>query len=104
MTKHPGTSRLGRTLMVDGLYISIIVFSRTEDLPMLRMRIQVAYESTPFLMDVVETDWMWKLEADIQTEVSPSNRSAATFVPQMRAFVISNNNAAVLIFRGRTLL
>lgn len=66
---------------------------------------QVAYESTMFITDVAQKDWGWTFEKAIWTkpqDISPKNDIATRFLPETRAFIISNDNAVVLIFRGGT--
>ena len=74
-----------------------------QDAHPLPCRPQVAYEEPDFIKDVAEKDWGWTYEAAIWTEpadVAAENKIASKFVPQTRAFVVSNDGAVVLIFRG----
>ena len=67
------------------------------------MSTQVAYEEPAFIEDVAVKDWEWTYEGAIWTppvEPAARNTIASKFVPQTRAFVVSNDNAVVLIFRG----
>ena len=74
-----------------------------QDAHPLPCRPQVAYEEPDFIKDVAEKDWGWTYETAIWTEpadVAAENKIASKFVPQTRAFVVSNDSAVVLIFRG----